>query len=107
MRRILVIMLLVLTAWVFLPGTARAHGQDHAMPAADDCPHCTAMVDADRADPAMPHPCHQGFSCPVHVLPLTTAAITPRAHAPLALPPDRRAELPSAQVARDLPPPRS
>jgi len=106
-RHILVILMLVFTAWAFLPAAAQAHGAPHEMPVSRACPDCTEMAGEHSADSPEGHGCHHGAGCVVHGLlagtstvaisPILTDGPRPAAHSAPR----------SALVARDLPPPRS
>lgn len=107
MRHILVILMLVFTAWAFLPTAAQAHGTSHEMPASGACPDCAGMASERFADQSEGHSCHHGAGCGVHGLLATTSTV---ALSPILTDGPRPAAQPaprSAMVARDLPPPRS
>ncbi|MGR3322909.1 MAG: hypothetical protein ACU0DK_13365 [Pseudooceanicola sp.] len=107
MRHVLAILILVLSAWAFLPGAAQAHGMSHDMPHAGSCPDCPEMAGHPDAGQVEGHNCHHGAGCAAHGLPagmnaFFRAAIPSEGHLP-----ERHAAPRSALVTRDLPPPRS
>jgi len=106
-RHILVILMLVFTAWAFLPAAAQAHGTSHEMPASGACPDCAEKASERSEDHSEGHSCHHGAGCVVHGLLATTSTI---ALSPILTDgprPTAQAVPRSAMVARDLPPPRS
>lgn len=110
MRHILLILTLVVTAWVFLPGAAQAHGGLHAPTAAPACAACVASAGA--ATPDLPpdiaaqHACHHGMSCAGHALPATSPAMIRPPATPRPLRPEPGSALRSVMLTQDLPPPR-
>ena len=107
MRHILVILMLVFTAWAFLPAAAQAHGTTREMPISGACPDCAGLAGEHSADPSDGLGCHHGAGCVVHGLLAGTSTV---AICPVLTdgprPADHSAPR-SALVARDLPPPRS
>lgn len=107
MRHILVILMLVFTAWAVLPEAAQAHGTPHEMPFSGACTDCVEMAGERPSEQSEGHDCHHGAGCAVHGLPVDASAVTVLPVLTGGLRPAPQAAPRSAMVARDLPPPRS
>lgn len=111
MRHAFAIFILLITAWVVLPGAAQAHDVPHeAMVASTgpaDCPDCPAMNDTSQQHAA--HDCHHGAGCATAIaLGLFTAGFhIAEPEATRALNTDDFALLRSVALGHDLPPPRT
>ncbi|WP_407493802.1 hypothetical protein [Pseudooceanicola sp. MF1-13] len=110
MRHVFAIFILLITAWVILPGAAQAHDMPHdAMAMADrqpNCPDCPVLDQTSHQRAA--HDCHHGAGCAT-AIPMSLSSASFRIAAPEAQPnlnPDDFAMLRSIALGHDLPPPR-
>ncbi|MCA0920659.1 hypothetical protein [Pseudooceanicola nanhaiensis] len=105
MSRILAILLLILSAWVLVPGAAQAHEAAPKMAHAMACDACADMAGAAQGDHAKD--CLHGAGCLGYVLVPQEVSVTVsrlvvrivRPHTPLALS--------SVSLRLDVPPPRA
>lgn len=122
MRHAFAVLVLLITAWVGLPGAAQAHDAPHnaphdaphdapldammAMNGPSDCPDCPMMRASD--DQPATQDCHHGAGCapalPLGLVSFGVHIVGPEAARGLA--PDDFALLRSVTLGRDLPPPR-
>ena len=105
MSRILAILLLILSAWVLVPGAAQAHEaapeMAHAM-ACDDCADMAATTQGDHAKD-----CLHGAGCLGYVLVPQEMAVTASRLAVRMARPRTPLVLSSVAVRLDVPPPRA
>ncbi|MFC4731342.1 hypothetical protein [Salipiger abyssi] len=110
MRHILVIIVLIVTAWAFLPGAAQAHEMPHSERSAatmeGDCADCPGMD--DTGGHASGVDCHHRAGCgpAVHALPVSLSFTLEPATTRSTRPHDT-IDPRSVYLSRDLPPPRS
>ncbi|WP_158971455.1 hypothetical protein [Chachezhania sediminis] len=106
MRRILILLALVLTAWASLPDKAPAHGVDHDMAMTGDmvtdCPGCTGLGDDHVAAD-----CAHLACCATSALSTALQGTATRPATALAFRPDLRKAFHPTVLLSDPPPPRS
>ncbi|MDK3018616.1 hypothetical protein [Pseudodonghicola flavimaris] len=110
MQRILAVLMLVLAAWVSLPGSVRAHEPSHGtMPHASACPECPEMAAAPQQDMHRGggHDCQHGAACIGFLLPAPDMTVAPARRVARLVQADQPRSLSSASVRQDLPPPRT
>lgn len=103
-RLVLILIILVFTAWAIPPGAAEAHGTANDVTMAGTCAGCDDP--ARHTDHQIAPDCHHGIACAPSGLPATSAAIGPMPGLTRADRPEHQALPRSITLARDLPPPR-
>ncbi|MBL3705123.1 hypothetical protein GI582_20705 [Sulfitobacter sp. BDSS02] len=106
MQRILVILMVVLTAWAVMPGAAEAHVSHHETSLPQACPQCPEMgINAMEQQGSM-HDCQHGTGCIGTLLPVAETGLHPAKLAATVVH-QGEPQLPSSiSVGLEIPPPR-
>lgn len=106
MQRILVILMLVLTAWAVMPGAAKAHVSHHETSMSQACPQCPEIGITAFDQQGSMHDCQHGTGCIGTLLPVTFSGPCPATLTSTAIYRGEPQLLSSISVGLDIPPPR-